>query len=174
MLCIILIFSLLLCSSVNVCFLLFGWSDFICKHQCYCNNFLDKLFFYHYRTSFKRKLFTVSNINPFYIMWGSSLLCGYYLHRNNIFPSLYVSWSIFFNSLYFFLLCLFTCECRCLRGIRGGWQISWCWSYRCLCTDQYGCWEPNPGSLREQPVFLKTEPSLEQCPWFLILRQISI
>lgn len=49
------------------------------------------------------------------------------------------------------------CACKVHREARRGCWISWNQSYWQLWVIQYGCWDSNPTSLQDQPVFLTAD-----------------
>jgi hypothetical protein len=40
------------------------------------------------------------------------------------------------------------------------------------CNLPCGCWEPNPGPLKEQPVLLKDELSVQSFPFFFMMLEL--
>ena len=75
---------------------------------------------------------------------------------------------------HFFLFCFicFACTYICTICIiyfqrpKRGHRIPWKWSTG-VCKPPRSCWELNPGPLKEQPVLLTTEPSLQPLIIFL-------
>lgn len=60
-------------------------------------------------------------------------------------------------------------ECRCPKKSKGEYWIPWSWNYRKWRTAQCGCWETNPGPLREHCILLTEHVSpAKSSHWFSI------
>ena len=59
------------------------------------------------------------------------------------------------------LRCLYVCSCTYMQVLlqaEEGTQAPWNWGCRWLGDHKCGCWELNPGSLKEQTLLLSAEP----------------